>query len=66
MVTLHLVRKQPSRLTILCPVCGEQMALHVRFPIPEHRDVKTPEVIDWRCGSNCNVTEAQIRETLLL
>lgn len=60
------MRSQIARLTAECPVCGEQLIIHVRFPLPEHRDTKKAEVIRFRCSPQCQVSEAQIREALQL
>jgi hypothetical protein len=64
--TLRLMRKYPSRMTARCPLCGDQLVVHVRFPLPENWGIKQPEVIDWRCQPGCSINEAQVREALRL
>lgn len=60
------MRSQVARLTVECPACGEQLIIHVRFPLPEHQGIKQAEVIRFRCSPACLVSEAQIREALQL
>lgn len=62
--TLRDMRKGIARLTVPCPLCGDQLIVNLRFPIPEHRDIKKAEVIRFRCGPDCEINEAQIRELL--
>jgi hypothetical protein len=61
------VRTYPSRLTVKCPVCGGQVVTHMRFPIPEHWNLKPVEIVDVTCTTaGCEVTASQVRQLMQL
>lgn len=59
------MRSYPSRLTVRCPVCGGQLVTHVRFPLPEHWNIKPIQVVDVTCTTaQCTVTDVDVRELM--
>lgn len=61
------MRKAPSRMTFPCPHCRRQLVVRLLLPIPEHRDIKSPQLVSIECPTpGCEVDREYIRALLRL